>query len=114
MFPNLSKTTSTMLGDPIKFWDGTKSFEVSGILRNPQDMKQSKDFSLRSIDQDFITMPSDNRVVKGMRVECQGLTFKVSHEPARDGSGGMIVRLDPLVHDDVKSSQHLYGAFKKS
>lgn len=90
----MAATTLEAMGEPVAFFrNGHEILETSGIYRNQQQLKRSKNKSLRVVDADVVTVPFSDLVQSGDEVQVNGLTMFVAGKPKRDGSGGMVVRL---------------------
>ena len=102
-FPDLASATLEAVGDPIAFYrDGKKLFELPGVYRNEQQLKRSKSKTLRVIDCDVVVVPYSALVRPGDEVHTGVSKHRIAGKPKRDGSGGMIVRLESA---DVEGSK---------
>lgn len=95
MFPDLAKETLSVVGDPITFSDdGVIVTTLDGVFRNAQEMRKSKNKFHRTIDCDVVIVPFSDLVKSGQLVNTGFSTHRVAGRPLRDGSGGMIVKLE--------------------
>lgn len=94
-FPNLAKATLKAVGDPIAFSrNGILIDTLDGVFRNSQELLKSKNKKLRTIDTDVVIVPYSDLVKLGDDVDTGVSIHKVAGRPIRDGSGGMIVKLE--------------------
>ena len=94
-FPNLAKATLKAVGDPIAFSRAdTLIITLPGVYRNSQQLSKSKNKSLRVIDCDVVIVPYNSLIKSGDSVDTGISKHRVAGKPARDGSGGMIVKLE--------------------
>lgn len=92
---NLASLTLSQLGSPIVFSrNSVEIITLNGIYRNAQELKKSKSKSLRLIDCDVVTVPYSGLVKSGDSVDTGVSHHRVAGTPKRDGSGGMIVKLE--------------------
>lgn len=91
----MASITLGATGDPVAFFrDGSEVHNARGVYRSAQELKRSKNKTLRLIDCDVITAPYSNLVKSGDSVTINSMSFRVAGNPKRDGSGGMIVQLE--------------------
>jgi len=91
----MASITLSATGDPVAFFrNGAEIHNDRGIYGNSQELKRSKNKSLRLIDCDVITVPFSELVKSGDSVTINDMSFRVAGNPRRDGSGGMIVMLE--------------------
>lgn len=91
----MASITLGATGDPVAFFrNGLKVHESRGVYRNSQELKSSRNKSMRLIDCDVITVPYSELVNSGDSVTINEMSFRVAGNPKRDGSGGMIVKLE--------------------
>ncbi len=90
----MAAITLEAMGEPVAFFrNGHEILKTSGVYRNQQQLKRSKNKSLRVMDADVVTVPFSDLVQSGDEVRVNGLIMFVAGKPKRDGSGGMIARL---------------------
>ena len=103
-FPNLAKATLKAVGDPIVFSrNQIPVITLDGVYRNTQELAKSKNKKLRVLDCDVVIAPYSALVKSGDDVNTGVSLHKVAGKPVRDGSGGMIVRLESA--NIIKSSK---------
>lgn len=104
---SLASLTLSHLGSPIVFSrNGTEIITLNGIYRNAQELKKSKSKTLRLIDCDVVTVPYSDLIKSGDEVNTGVSIHRVAGNPKRDGSGGMIVKLESA--DIAKSEKSKY------
>ncbi|AUR88211.1 head-closure protein [Vibrio phage 1.111.B._10N.286.45.E6] len=91
----MASITLGATGDPVAFFrNGLKVHDSRGVYRNSQELKRSRNKSMRLIDCDVITIPYSSLVKSGDSVTISDMSFRVAGNPKRDGSGGMVVKLE--------------------
>lgn len=101
---SLATDVFSVLGDSIKFYrDDILILETSGIHRNEQELKKSKTKSIRLIDSDIVEIPYTDLIKKGDSVDTGRGIYRISGDPKRDGSGGLIVKLES---NEIEKTDH--------
>ena len=104
IWDDLATDVFAVVGSPVSFYrDEVLILETNGVHRNKQELKASKTKSMRLIDSDVVEIPYTDLIKTGDSVDTGRGIYRISGNPKRDGSGGLIVKLES---DEIEETDH--------